>query len=158
MSFPELAFTRYSFVDSGSVHQLILFLALDTSFIAPPLYFSIDIGQYMVSPKPHGLPFNMQYWYWYSNLVQRPIPEGVGQLRVRHGVTVRDELRTGITVVNGYLSPCGCALLAPTLLASMPCASVSACSGVCAVRVRPWVACSGQVKQNVSSSLYRPTD
>ena len=46
-----LAFTRNSFVDSGIVHQSILFLALDTSFTAPPLYFAIDIEQYMGSPQ-----------------------------------------------------------------------------------------------------------
>jgi len=30
--------------------------------------------------------------------------------------------------VNGYPSPCGCALLAPTPCASTPCASVTACN------------------------------
>jgi len=30
--------------------------------------------------------------------------------------------------VNGYPSPCGCALLAPTPCASRPCASVTACN------------------------------
>jgi len=38
-----LAFTRYSFVDSAIVHESMLFLSLDTSGIAPPLYFTIDI-------------------------------------------------------------------------------------------------------------------
>jgi len=33
-------------------------------------------------------------------------------------------LQTGMAVVTGYPSPCGCALLAPT-----PCASVTACNG-----------------------------
>jgi len=50
-----LAFTIYSFFNSGIVHWSILFVACITSFIAPPppsLYFAINIAQYMVPPLP----------------------------------------------------------------------------------------------------------
>jgi len=67
----ELVFTRDLFVDSGIVHQSILLLALDTPLCAPPSYFAIDIGQYMVSPRalPPVLPCNIQYGIGIANIV-----------------------------------------------------------------------------------------
>jgi len=38
--------------------------------------------------------------------------------------------------VNGYPSPCGCALLAPMPCASTPCASVTACNAPGAAHLR----------------------
>ena len=41
--------------------------------LLPPFVFKIDIGQPIwVPPKPLVFSFGIQYWYWYSNIVQSP--------------------------------------------------------------------------------------
>jgi len=75
-----LAFTRYcvcwirdcALINTilGTGHLLYCGLTHTGHLLyCPPLYVANDIGRYMVSPQGPVLPFSIQYWYCYSNIV-----------------------------------------------------------------------------------------
>ena len=63
------ASTRDSFVDSGTVHELVLFMALGTPLFAPLCMVQSRLGNIWFPPEPPVLPFNIQYRYWYCQHV-----------------------------------------------------------------------------------------